>query len=196
MYYTGARKPGTPISEARDGDWIVEKHGIIVQLHAGEQRNVIDTDRFATEAEIRDHLRINRILPPLILTPEITCLTRENFWNDLATWYPDQMKEFCDWIDEYKKRIKWNTLFANTLMSSEESEIKYHHVPIAMQLGIFFQYTCESPHQYLLTEAVPEIEDMQDMVDAIHRWFYIVHHNSKQSQAEKSADAAIKTEQL
>ena len=38
-------------------------------------------------------------------------LTKENFWNEMIQKYPKAMKIFCDWIDEYKKEVKWNDLF-------------------------------------------------------------------------------------
>lgn len=31
-------------------------------------------------------------------------LTKENCFNELQRMWPNAMKEFCDWVDEYKKR--------------------------------------------------------------------------------------------
>lgn len=70
-------------------------------------------------------------------------LTKENFWNDLYAKHPDQMNKFCKWIDEYKERIDWRKLFF-TPHATHARDIKYHDLPIAMQIGIFLQYVAES----------------------------------------------------
>ncbi len=78
-------------------------------------------------------------------------LTKENFWNDLNARYPKGMKVFCDWIDEYKKRVNWNQLFRNgPFLSFENDEItkpiqgeqnvKFHDIPGEMQIGIYIQF--------------------------------------------------------
>lgn len=72
---------------------------------------------------------------------EIESLTKENFWNDLMEKYPEEMKLFCAWIDEYKKKVDWNNLFASTVNAKIP---KYHDLPIAMQFGIFLQFAKES----------------------------------------------------
>lgn len=71
-------------------------------------------------------------------------LTKENFWNDLKEKYPEEMKRFCEWIDEYKKRVDWERLFASTINAQAP---KYHDLPIAMQFGIFLQFAKESWNQ-------------------------------------------------
>lgn len=70
-------------------------------------------------------------------------LTKENFWNDLYAQYPGEMKKFCDWIDDYKKRVDWQKLFF-TPHATHSRDIKYHDLPIAMQIGIFLQYVAET----------------------------------------------------
>lgn len=70
-------------------------------------------------------------------------LTKENFWNDLYAKHPSQMKNFCDWVDEYKRRIDWQKLFF-TPHATHARDIKYHDLPIAMQIGIFLQYVAEA----------------------------------------------------
>lgn len=74
-------------------------------------------------------------------------LTKENFWNDLQERYPEKMKEFCDWIDEYKKENNWNSLF-KPLPGYTGGAVgfkypKYHDLPFAMQVGIFIQFVDE-----------------------------------------------------
>jgi len=47
--------------------------------------------------------------------------------------YPFAMRYFHDWIDAYKKRNKWKSLFN---ASSKHKAPKFHELPLAMQLGI------------------------------------------------------------
>lgn len=75
-------------------------------------------------------------------------LTKENFWDQLYADYPEEMKKFCDWIDEYKKRVEWNYLFDGYNKVDQDGNIfntapKFHDIPIAMQIGIFYQYATE-----------------------------------------------------
>lgn len=63
---------------------------------------------------------------------ELTNLNKENLFDKLYEDYPNAMKEFCDWIDGYKKENNWNDLFGE--------HIKYHHLPIAMQIGIWCDF--------------------------------------------------------
>ncbi|SRR5258706_7209943 len=72
-------------------------------------------------------------------------LTKENFWDQLMEKYPEEMKRFCTWIDEYKKRVEWNGLFCSQYTDGEKLLVpKYHQIPIAMQFGIFLQFAKES----------------------------------------------------
>lgn len=85
-------------------------------------------------------------------------LTKENFWNALTEKYPEQMKQFCDWVDEYKQRIDWDNLFREN--DSNIAAPKFHDLPIAMQFGIFCQFSIESGWHYKLhssMELLPEI---------------------------------------
>jgi hypothetical protein len=65
-------------------------------------------------------------------------LTRENFFTLMRHKYPLAMERFSKWIDEYKKRVNWDSYFCRVLSN------KYHDIPIAMQFGIFIQYVQES----------------------------------------------------
>ncbi len=72
-------------------------------------------------------------------------LTKENFWNELQVKYPRGMQVFCDWIDQYKKKSNWEKLFNNggkTNYDSPIHNIKFHDIPYAMQLGIWFEFIC------------------------------------------------------
>lgn len=73
-------------------------------------------------------------------------LTKENFWNELMTKYPAEMERFCKWVDEYKKRVNWTSLFHERLHFPEgydELAPKFHEIPVAMQIGIFLQFMSE-----------------------------------------------------
>lgn len=93
-------------------------------------------------------------------------LTKENFWNELHEKYPSQMKVFCDWIDEYKKRVNWEYIFSHT--NSEYTQYagfslrtpKFHEIPIAMQIGIIveFSMSLEDDSEELKSEVVDSIE--------------------------------------
>lgn len=75
-------------------------------------------------------------------------LTKENFWNELNEKYPEQMKVFCAWIDEYKKRVEWDRLFQYGNMKivppgqklATSLAPKFHEIPIAMQIGIILEF--------------------------------------------------------
>lgn len=71
-------------------------------------------------------------------------LTKENFWDEMMEKYPVAMKRFCDWIDEYKKRVHWEELFPfSKVRSGQPVRTKYHDLPVAMQIGIFMQFAYE-----------------------------------------------------
>jgi len=76
------------------------------------------------------------------MTPET--LTKENFWDELQQLYPEGMKVFSEWIDEYKKRVGWAHLFNSKFRETEIGRIyqrpKYHDLPTAMQAGIFLEF--------------------------------------------------------
>lgn len=67
-------------------------------------------------------------------------LTKENFWNEMQQKYPLAMNDFCMWIDEYKKANNWSSLFPITKRKNHWMDIKFHHLPIAMQMGIWNEY--------------------------------------------------------
>jgi hypothetical protein len=66
-------------------------------------------------------------------------LTKEIFFNQLANDYPKGMKTFCDWIDSYKKKVKWYHVFG----TERHKYIKYHDLPWAFQVGIYIQFIQE-----------------------------------------------------
>ncbi|MEQ8685467.1 MAG: hypothetical protein RIE86_09245 [Imperialibacter sp.] len=72
-------------------------------------------------------------------------LTKENFFDGMMIKYPDAMKIFCDWIDEYKKRVNWKRLFNSDSNWQDEKgknapAPKFHDLPIAMQYGVWLHF--------------------------------------------------------
>jgi hypothetical protein len=109
---------------------------------------------------------------------EIKTLTKENFWNDAFKRWPDQVAAFCKWIDEYKVRVDWKRLFAvrtytnyddGTRCEMELRQPKYHDLPIAMQIGIFIQFTFEYEKQEEFFEVGPTT--MDEFIAGMKDWF-------------------------
>lgn len=95
-------------------------------------------------------------------------LTKENFWNELQEKYPDLMKEFCEFIDAYKEKVGWAHLLGRA--------VKYHDLPIEMQIGIFIQFTLErgSINNFLCDLYVM---NMEQFAVGIKDWFRIEHED-------------------
>jgi len=110
-------------------------------------------------------------------------LTKENFWNDLYSKYPGDMQIFCDWIDEYKKRVDWKILF-NSYVSCgkwggceghEPDAPKYHDLPKAFQIGIFMQFVAEkkqSSFRYGLEMSIEHQSDWDNIQQVIIDFFF------------------------
>lgn len=61
-------------------------------------------------------------------------LNKENFWNRVYADYPMATQAFCDWIDAYKQETGWTAKAPN---------IKFHDLPIEMQVGILQRFFTE-----------------------------------------------------
>jgi len=59
-------------------------------------------------------------------------LNKADFWDHIYAKYPKATDHFCKWIDAYKEAQGWDNIFG--------SSIKFHDVPLAMQMGIFVTY--------------------------------------------------------
>lgn len=106
-------------------------------------------------------------------------LTKENFWNKLYEKYTGEVQQFCDWIDEYKKRVEWNLIFRERHGRDAEENVtyqkpKYHDLPIGMQIGIFIQYTQETADSHRF-EFSPDVRDMEVFAQSIEEWFHEEH---------------------
>lgn len=74
-------------------------------------------------------------------------LSKENFWDEIEEKYPEQLNVFTTWLSEYKQRVNWDDLFLNTGSPTRQhyfGHIKFHHLPVAMQIGIFAQFIAET----------------------------------------------------
>lgn len=117
----------------------------------------------------------------------ITSLNKENFWNELTVKYPEQMKLFLNWVNDYKQRVNWDNIFAGQNTGGQRKVLnfktpvssapKFHDLPIAMQIGIFFQYCTETPHRYELIEGMPG--SMPLFAECIKAWFAAEEHHGR-----------------
>lgn len=102
-------------------------------------------------------------------------LNLNNFWNPLKEKYPFAVFEFCSWIDQYKRRVDWGTLFNGTFGLTTP---KFHDIPLEMQIGILLKFL-DSPYmgnrnprivsQILNGDDI--IESMADLIGAIVEGF-------------------------
>ena len=115
-------------------------------------------------------------------------LSKENFWNALYEKYTGEVQVFCDWIDEYKKRmyyidefersINWEVLFFNN--SPTPQKIKFHHLPIAMQWGIFQQFCAEQHPSGFggIESSFEHPKDMEKIPELIAEYFAEMKFNN------------------
>jgi hypothetical protein len=89
-------------------------------------------------------------------------LTKETFWNELIAKYPELMDEFKLFIDEYKKRVSWPDLIG--------SYIKYHDLPVELQVGVFIQWTMQRGSINNFMDGTHVIS-MDQFATAIKDWF-------------------------
>jgi hypothetical protein len=82
------------------------------------------------------------------------------------------------WMDEYKKGVQWDELFGNIFPTNNKT--KYHDLPIAMQLGIFIQFTSEMGNGVF----IDGMKNFDYYISAIQEWFYLEKSNSKQGGSD------------
>lgn len=83
-------------------------------------------------------------------------LTKKNFWDEMSQKYPNAMKLFLEWVDEYKKvnnflklfngGIDYTNYFKDESLQKHYTEDttaipKLHELPVAMQFGIFLEWS-------------------------------------------------------
>lgn len=110
-------------------------------------------------------------------------LTRENFWNEVATNNPKGVQIFKDWIDEYKKSVNWDRLFnAGWLPVDSIGSVslyplrktvapKFHDLPYAMQLGIWMEFVAHQGGCYWKIEDFFEFDLRKEITE------YLVMYN-------------------
>lgn len=84
------------------------------------------------------------------------------FWKSMHQKYPDIMKHFGQWIDEYKKEVKWSQLFI--------TGVKFHDLPIELQQGVLVRYNKEAAeyfaeHEDTVGDFFRFIGELQDIFD-------------------------------
>lgn len=96
-------------------------------------------------------------------------LNKENFWNELMALYPNEVKHFCNWIDQYKKENDWNVIV--------HSALKFHHIPLSMQLGILLEYSG------LFRDSNPLVMQSHDTINnaqgIMRAWFGVQFFNNQ-----------------
>lgn len=88
-------------------------------------------------------------------------LTKQNFWIDIESQYPDAVKDFYQWLDKYKEAIDWNLLFGKT--------VKFNDVPYEFQQGIWIEFVRQNLSDYF---EQPEYEYSGDLEEDIRTVFH------------------------
>jgi hypothetical protein len=123
--------------------------------------------------------------------PSYQSLNKQNFWNDLHEQFPKSVDMFCKWIDDYKKGVQWDHMFRRQTYTDHQSETstildfriaKFHDLPIAMQIGIIFQFTVEVSHAERISLFYGECDSISDAIDRIVIWFETVHKELVESE--------------
>lgn len=96
-------------------------------------------------------------------------LTKENFFNELMEKFPEAMAEFCAWIDQYKIDNDWETLFNPQGTLRDDQKTKFHHLPLAMQIGISVQYLADVKNELKEFDSFPgffrdQLEERQEFL--------------------------------
>lgn len=101
-------------------------------------------------------------------------MSKTEFWLPLEQQYPVQMADFRAWIDEWKRREKWNRFF-RCEYEKDGTEVhapKFHDLPNTMQLGIFIQYTVEhGGRQFIDMSLIENGFSMEMWINRISTWF-------------------------
>lgn len=59
----------------------------------------------------------------------------KEFFNELRTKFPSEMKHFDTWLGKYKSEVKWNLLFFD--------HTPFCEIPFDMQAGVIWKYLAE-----------------------------------------------------
>lgn len=144
---------------------------------------IVDRRKFPYATSIKENSMIGCPSPNCLSFDDVKSLTRENFWDHVWEISHGALQEFCDWIDEYKKANNWDQLFGNTFHKST----KFHDLPIAMQLGILYQFMYENNYEPELTFDTPNLEMLLQNIEEFffEQWREISHdYEDTPSQGE------------
>jgi hypothetical protein len=123
------------------------------------------------------------------LTPP---LTKDNFWDATMKQFPKATKEFCQWIDEYKKEVNWDILFCNqTYIKPQSSFIKFHSIPYAMQQGVWIEFVNQNLHHYF---EQPEYSYSGDLEEDIKNDFSEIEELIDEEDVEEGYQTTQKSE--
>ena len=109
-------------------------------------------------------------------------MTKENFWNEIEQRWPGELEMFSQWLDEYKKKIHWDDLFHREKREHYWTDLKFHHLPDAIQIGIFYQYTIEEPCRYSFI--IEEKDSLEKIAENIKEWFCEEHEDAYRDHLE------------
>ncbi len=98
-------------------------------------------------------------------------LTKENFWDDIIEQYPVPTKMFCEWVDEYKKAVNWNAMFAanETTMQLHSSKYKFHDLPYDMQVGIWIRFADDTLNQFFEQPEYSYCGDLEEDIKTVFK---------------------------
>ncbi len=71
----------------------------------------------------------------------------KKFWDDLEAKYPSGTDHFYNWVHAYKESVEWTKLFQP---AKSGKALSYFDLPIAMQIGVFFQYAADQGRPVML----------------------------------------------
>ena len=97
-------------------------------------------------------------------------LTKENFWNEINSTYPNACKLFCDWIDEYKAAVDWENVFNGGIIRVSHlitKSPKFHEIPYAMQQGIWIEFATEKLNEYFEQPEYQYVGDLREDIKAV-----------------------------
>ena len=115
----------------------------------------------------------------------IDVLDKKQFWEPLFEECPDVAEKFYKWIDEYKNSVKWHDVFPIGSRLYYWNDIKFHHLPTAMQVGIVLEF---SDQMLQIEDPDENDEGIQDMITLIfHNWSD--KYKKKKKAAQKAKDA-------
>lgn len=178
---------------------LIEIHKINQSGYAGVKPNgnIVDRRKFPYAVAVQENPMMDIPKSKPLTFDDVTCLTKENFWDHVWEISHGALQIFCDWIDEYKKQPRCNAVLYRPITAQQERSIsemwdaifhipdndpdkftatenamqteakirkdaclKYHELPIGMQLGIMYQFMYEHGFEPELTFDAGNLDDL------------------------------------